>query len=103
MSALDRLESLETLGIKFGLENIRAILKALGNPEREFPSVLIAGTNGKGSVAAMLDAILRENSYKTGLYTSPHLISVRERIRVQGQSISNEDFERVLEQVFHVA
>jgi len=98
-----RLESLETLGIKFGLDNIRAILKELGNPEESFLSVLIAGTNGKGSVAAMLEAILRKNSFRTGIYTSPHLLNVRERIRVQGDAVSEMDFERMLSRVFDAA
>ncbi|MCI0411486.1 hypothetical protein L0222_01660 [bacterium] len=96
-----RLESLETLGIKFGLENIRKLLEELGNPEKHFPSVLIAGTNGKGSVGAMLESICVKNNLRTGYYLSPHLIDVRERIRVNGRKISEEDFEKCMDKVFH--
>jgi dihydrofolate synthase/folylpolyglutamate synthase len=103
MSFLDRLESLEVLGIKFGLDNIRTLLGALGNPERDFSSILIAGTNGKGSVASMLEAILRKNSYRTGIYTSPHLVNIRERISVNGTPISEEEFESVLSRVLSAA
>lgn len=84
----------ETLTIKLGLENTETLLTALGNPERTFPSVQIAGTNGKGSTAAMLDAICRAAGIRTGLFTSPHLISITERIRVDGRQISEEDFAR---------
>lgn len=99
----DRLEALETLGIKFGLDNIRQILSALHNPERKYDSILIAGTNGKGSVGAMLEAALTKNGLPTGHYLSPHLVDVRERIRVHGRQISREAFEDVLSKVFHVA
>ena len=71
----------ETLTIKLGLRNTELLLQALNNPERAFPSVQIAGTNGKGSTAAMLDSICRAAGIKTGLYTSPHLVSITERIR----------------------
>ena len=98
-----RLHSLETLGIKFGLENIRRLLDGLGNPDQSYPSILIAGTNGKGSVGAMLEAILIRNGYHTGYYLSPHLIDVRERIRVLSHKISDSDFEQTLEKVFAVA
>ena len=98
-----RLHSLEILGIKFGLENIRAILNGLGNPQNSYRSILIAGTNGKGSVGAMLEAALVHNNYATGYYLSPHLIDVRERIRFNGQKISEDAFLRALEKVFDVA
>jgi len=103
LSILQRLESSEIFGIKFGLENIRAILNELGNPQNSFQSVLIAGTNGKGSVAAMLAAAFIKHSSKTGLYTSPHLVSVRERLRVQDESIAESAFENVLQEVFAVS
>jgi len=77
---------------KFGLDNIRTLLGALGNPHRRFPSVLIAGTNGKGSVASFLSSIFTSAGHKTGLYTSPHLISVDERISVNGRRISADSF-----------
>ena len=97
---MNRLQSLETLGIKFGLENIRKLLAELGNPEQHFPSILIAGTNGKGSVGAMLEAVCVKNNLRTGYYLSPHLVDVRERIRVNGQKISEEDFATCLDKVF---
>lgn len=77
---------------KFGLENISVLAATLGNPHRAIPCAHIAGTNGKGSTAAMLDSILRAAGLRTGLYTSPHLERINERIRVDGTDISDEDF-----------
>lgn len=88
---------------KFRLEEMRALVEALGHPERRFRSVLIAGTNGKGSTAATLSAILAAAGYKTGLYTSPHLSRVNERIRIEGQPISDADFARLYFRVDDVA
>ena len=82
----------ETLTMKLGLRNTELLLNALDNPERAFPSVQIAGTNGKGSTAAMLDSICRAAGIKCGLYTSPHLVSITERIRVSGEAIAPEEF-----------
>ena len=82
----------ETLAIKLGLRNTELLLDALDNPERAFPSVQIAGTNGKGSVATMLDSICRAAGVKCGLYTSPHLVSITERIKITGAEITREDF-----------
>ncbi|HWR83019.1 MAG TPA: Mur ligase family protein, partial [Candidatus Deferrimicrobium sp.] len=79
--------SREFFGMKLGLENITRFLDFIGSPQRAYPTIHIAGTNGKGSVAAMLDAILRAAGYKCGLYTSPHLVDMRERIRVNGRKI----------------
>ncbi len=84
----------ETLAIKLGLENVGRLLARLGRPEQSFPSVQIAGTNGKGSVASMLDAVCRASGLRTGLYTSPHLVSVTERVRLSGREISREEFAR---------
>lgn len=84
----------ETLTIKLGLENTETLLAALGNPEKTFPAVQIAGTNGKGSTAAMLDSICRQAGIRTGLFTSPHLISITERIRIDGRQISETEFAR---------
>jgi dihydrofolate synthase/folylpolyglutamate synthase len=75
---------------KKDLGNTQALCESLGNPERHFPCVHIAGTNGKGSVAHMLAAVLRQAGYRTGLYTSPHLVDFRERIRVNGRMMSRE-------------
>ncbi len=85
----------ETLTIKLGLRNTEVLLAALGNPHRDFPAVQIAGTNGKGSTAVMLDSISRAAGIRTGRFTSPHLISITERIRIGGQEISNEEFARL--------
>jgi dihydrofolate synthase/folylpolyglutamate synthase len=85
----------ETLAIKLGLRNIELLLAALDHPEKSYPGVQIAGTNGKGSTAVVLDSICRAAGIKTGLYTSPHLVSITERIRVGGVEISQEEFARV--------
>ena len=77
---------------KFDLAHMRVLLDALEHPERKFPAVLIAGTNGKGSTAATLASILEASGYKTGLYTSPHLVRINERIRVNGVAIADDDF-----------
>jgi dihydrofolate synthase/folylpolyglutamate synthase len=84
----------ETLTIKLGLRNTELLLQSLDNPERAFPAVQIAGTNGKGSTAVMLDSICRSAGIRTGLYTSPHLVSITERIQIAGKPISEEDFAR---------
>lgn len=84
----------EVLAARFGLAAIRRLLEALGHPERDFRSVVVAGTNGKGSVAAMLESIVRLAGQRTALYTSPHLVRLQERIRVAGQDISETDFAR---------
>jgi dihydrofolate synthase/folylpolyglutamate synthase len=81
------------LGIKFGLETMRALLQALGGPERAFPVLTIAGTNGKGSVAAYTDSVLRASGIATGRYTSPHLVRVHERITVGGRDIDAADLD----------
>ncbi len=86
-------------GIKFGLETMRALVAEMGHPERACPSLLIAGTNGKGSVAAYCDAVLRASGLRTGRYTSPHLVRVNERITVDGREISDRDFARAVEDV----
>ena len=84
----------ETIAIKLGLENVTRLLGRLGDPQASFPSVQIAGTNGKGSTAAMLDAIARAAGVSAGLYTSPHLVSVTERVRLGGREISKGEFAR---------
>src|SRR5437899_10139523 len=77
---------------KFDLAHMRVLLRALNHPERMFPGALIAGTNGKGSTAATLASILQASGLKTGLYTSPHLLRINERIRVNGSSIADDEF-----------
>ena len=93
----------ETLTIKLGLRNTELLLAALGDPQKSFPAVQIAGTNGKGSTAVVLDSICQAAGIKSGLYTSPHLISITERIKIHGQEISQEDFARHATEVRHVA
>ncbi|HEY7213501.1 MAG TPA: Mur ligase family protein, partial [Thermoanaerobaculia bacterium] len=90
------LARLESLGIKLGLERVGTLLTALGEPQRRFPSVLIAGTNGKGSTAALTTAMARAAGYRTGLYTSPHLEKVEERLRIDGRMIASERFAAIL-------
>jgi dihydrofolate synthase/folylpolyglutamate synthase len=85
-------ELAQTPSHKFDLAHMRVLLQGMDHPERRFPCVLIAGTNGKGSTAATLAAILRASGLKTGLYTSPHLVRINERIRVNGKEISDDDF-----------
>jgi len=82
----------ETLAIKLGLRNTKLLLNSLSNPQHSFPAVQIAGTNGKGSTASFLDSICRQAGIKTGLYTSPHLESITERIKIGGSEIAREDF-----------
>ena len=82
----------EILTMKLGLRNTELLLNALDNPERSFASVQIAGTNGKGSTAVMLDSICSAAGIRCGLYTSPHLVSITERIRVSGEAITPEEF-----------
>jgi dihydrofolate synthase/folylpolyglutamate synthase len=79
-------------GMKFGLETMRALVAEMGHPEHAYPSLLVAGTNGKGSVAAYCDAALRASGLRTGRYTSPHLVRVNERITVDGREITDHDF-----------
>jgi dihydrofolate synthase/folylpolyglutamate synthase len=84
MEAFDYLLSLEKFGIKFGLANIRTLAGALGEPQTKYQSLLIAGTNGKGSVTAMVDHALRAAGFRVGRYTSPHLVRLEERFTVDG-------------------
>jgi dihydrofolate synthase/folylpolyglutamate synthase len=97
--AIAWLESLESLGIQPGLERITGLLSRLGDPQRDFPSVLVAGTNGKGSVVAFLASILREAGWTPGVYTSPHLVRFEERIRVGGDPIPPEDLAALTREV----
>jgi len=88
---------------KFDLAHMRVLLGAVDNPERHFPSVLIAGTNGKGSTAATLASILQASGLRTGLYTSPHLVRINERIQIDGQPIGDDDFALVHDMVDRIA
>ena len=102
-ASTDILESLEQYGVRLGLETTHRLLAALGHPERKFPAVLIAGTNGKGSTAAFLASMATHAGYRTGLYTSPHLEEVEERIRIDGRAISKEELSSALGHLVIVA
>lgn len=93
-AALTSLYELQFHGIKLGLTNTRGLLRSIGDPQRRFRVIHIAGTNGKGSTAAMLAAILTESGFRTALYTSPHLVDFRERMRIDGREIPERDVVR---------
>ena len=93
---LSYLEQIQSLGVKFGLENVRTVLRAFDDPHRQYPSVLVAGSNGKGSVCAMLTRILSLHGYRVGLFTSPHLVCYEERIRIGEDLIPKDEFCQVL-------
>src|SRR5271163_602587 len=84
---------------KFDLQNISTLAELMQHPERRSPCVQIAGTNGKGSTAAMLESILRAAGLRTGLYTSPHLERINERIRVDGEPIADDEFAASFDRV----
>jgi dihydrofolate synthase/folylpolyglutamate synthase len=94
---LRELYALERFGMKLGLANITELLHRIGGPHLRFPAAHVTGSNGKGSVCAFIESILREAGYNVGLYTSPHLIRFNERIRVGGREIPDEDVARLYE------
>jgi dihydrofolate synthase/folylpolyglutamate synthase len=98
-TALDYLRSRTELGKKFGLNTIRALVRELGHPELAYPTLLVAGTNGKGSVAAYADAALRASGLRVGIYTSPHLVRVHERIAVGGRRIGERELDTAIGEV----
>ena len=103
-NCLQTMYGLRRFGIKLGLGTIRQILNGLENPQRQFYSIHVAGTNGKGSVAATLASILTSAGYKTGLYTSPHLVRFNERITIDNKHISDQhvvDAYHAVKQVHH--
>ena len=99
MSDRSFLDSLEIVGIKLGLDQIRALTEHLGRPQDSFQSIVVAGTNGKGSVTAMVERGLRAAGYRTGRYTSPHLVDLEERFVVDGQRVSPATLDAVLGRV----
>ncbi len=101
MSALDYVFSLEQFGIKLGLENIRTLCAALGNPHRAFQTLIVAGTNGKGSVSAMVDRALCAAGHRSARYTSPHLFRIEERFAIAGQDIGPDALEAAADRVVH--
>ncbi|MEO7793813.1 MAG: folylpolyglutamate synthase/dihydrofolate synthase family protein [Thermoanaerobaculia bacterium] len=102
-TAHDILEGLERFGIRLGLEHLRELTAELGYPERATPAIIVAGTNGKGSVASLLSSIAGAAGLATGLYTSPHLEVPEERIRIAGDSISPDDLAELLREVLATA
>src|SRR5512135_524774 len=97
--AIEYLYGLQKHGMKFGLDNIRKLMSAFDNPQRSFRSIHVAGTNGKGSTSAMIASILKTAGVRTGLFSSPHLVSFTERIRVDGEEISESDVISLAEEV----
>lgn len=93
MTEVEFLFSLERFGMKFGLANIARLCEALDHPERAFPSLIIAGTNGKGSVTAMVDAALRAAGHRCARYTSPHLVRLAERFVIDGREVADDQLE----------
>src|SRR5438067_2357893 len=93
--AIQDLERRGMFRIRPGLTALQQVLTVLGHPERHLKSIHIAGTNGKGSVSAALESILRQSGYRIGLYTSPHFVDVRERIQIQREPISRDQFSRL--------
>lgn len=98
-SMIEYLYGLQKHGIKLGLDTMRAILERLGNPQRRFRVLHIGGTNGKGSTSAMAAAMLQQSSLRVGLYTSPHLVDFRERIRVNSRLISEEHAVQLVDRI----
>lgn len=97
--AVAYLEGFQKMGIRLGLDRIKTLLSHLGDPQENYKMIHIAGTNGKGSVAAMLSSILNQSGYRVGLYTSPHLVDYIERIRINEKDVSRDKFAEAVEKV----
>ena len=102
-TALGLLTSAQKFKIKLGLERISALLELLGNPHKNLKCIHVAGTNGKGSVCAILASVLQAAGYKTGLYTSPHLVSYTERIKINNKPVSEEKFAKIVFEITNLA
>lgn len=102
MDIISRIDTLERFGIKPGLERISALLSYFDHPELAYKTILVGGTNGKGSTCAMIDSILRASGYKTGLYTSPHLIRQNERIVVNHEMIDDNSLNDLAHMIFKI-
>lgn len=96
---MPRFSELGADAYKPGLERIQGILAGLDNPHNDIPVIHVAGTNGKGSTSSLISAILTSHGYRTGLYTSPHIVSVRERIRIDGKPVSTSDLDEIVEDI----
>ena len=97
--AIEKLTSKGMFYVDLGLDRIKSVLERFGNPQDSLKCIHVAGTNGKGSTCAMLSSILQEAGYKVGLYTSPHIYEYTERIKINGQEISQEDFANIFEEI----
>src|SRR5690554_4975561 len=97
--ALEYIHNTSKFGSKLGLKNITELLKRLGNPQKSFPAVHIAGTNGKGSVSAMVASMLNQAGYRVGMFVSPYLERFTERIQVNFQEIPKEALVNLIEQI----
>lgn len=95
------LDKLEVFGIKLGLSQIVELLERLGRPDRKLKIIHVAGTNGKGSVCAMVERVLREAGFKVGFYSSPHLVRLNERFKINGENISDSQLKRAIQKVKH--
>ncbi len=97
--ALQRMYDRQNAGIKYDLQTVRALLQRVGDPQETFAAIHVAGTNGKGSVCATIDAVLRAGGLTTGLYTSPHLLRFNERIQIDGRPIDDDTLAMLIERV----
>jgi len=100
INSIEKVLSVERKAKTFGLENIKKFLRIIGNPEKKIKIIHVAGTNGKGSVCAMISSVLDEAGFKVGMFTSPHLIKVNERIRFDNELISEGDFKRIADFIY---
>ena len=95
--ALEKIKNMEKFGSKPGLRRIKKLMNFIGNPQNRLKCIHVAGTNGKGSVCFALDAILRSEGYKTGLYISPSILDFRERISINGKNIDKRSFSNLFD------
>ena len=102
-NAINILTNEKNFKIDLGLERIEKILELLGNPQDQLNCIHVAGTNGKGSVCAILHSILKEAGYKTGLYTSPHIFEYTERIKINENEITRDDFSKYLKEIYELS
>lgn len=102
-AATEFLFALKSVGVKFGVDRMAALAEAIGHPERRYPVVHIAGTNGKGSVSAMVESMLRAAGYRTGLYTSPHLVRLGERVQVDRRLLTEAEIVAYVNELMPVA
>lgn len=100
INSIEKVLSVERKAKTFGLENIKKFLRIIGNPEKKIKIIHVAGTNGKGSVCAMISSVLDEAGFKVGMFTSPHLVKINERIRFDNELISDGDFKQIADSIY---